>query len=75
MKKAQREIYQNILAELDRMHPYKQSIFPRTLDDIVKLLRDKGLNNTELTSTSGVLARLGYDVAIQNVENLLAEKN
>lgn len=53
---------------LDELHPYKQSVFPKTREDIVKLLRDKGLNDAELTSTSGVLGRIGYEVAIYHIQ-------
>ena len=66
-------VLKEVLIELDRTHPYKQTIFPNTRGDIVKLLRDKGLNDAELTSTSGVLARLGYEVAIHNVQALIDE--
>ena len=59
--------------ELDRLHPYKQSIFVKTREDIVMLLRKKGLSDAELTSTSGVLARIGYEVAIYNIQALIKE--
>ena len=62
-----------VLLELDRIHPYKQTVFPKTREAIVKLLRDKGLNDTELTSTSGVLCRIGYEVAIAVVNKLSEE--
>ena len=66
-------VFKEVLIELDRMHPYKQTIFPKTRESVVKLLRDKGLNDAELTSTSGVLGRIGYECAIYNVQALINE--
>ena len=59
---------EEIVQLLDELHPYKQSVFPKTREDIVKLLRGKGLDDAELTSTYGVLARIGYEVAIYHIQ-------
>lgn len=68
--KAQAE---EIKRELEENHPYPTSIFVRTAEDTLELMRQHGLTDAEITGINGSACRAGYDACVYNLETYIGE--
>ncbi len=66
-------IADSIKRELEKNHPYGESIFVRTAGDTLELMRQHGLTDAEITGINGSACRDGYNAALYAIQHIIED--